>query len=448
MPSEKKTKFTLFSIVFLISFLICIAITGVYINTRSDLESVEMEQLAINKANKVSSVLTELLYKTQILAAFVRQNDGQIDDFSSIASIVVDNPSIRNVLLAPDGVVECVYPLEGNESVIGLDFFSESEGNKEAIQAKETGELVMGGPFNLIQGGQAIVGRLPVMLNEDGRERFWGIVSITLYYPQALEQAELEQLQSRGFAYELWRINPDTGEHQIISQSGYEYNSNAKFVEHSIQILNADWYFRLSPIRSWWQFPETWVCILVGFLISCLAGFLVLKNYDLNLIKNNLELITYKDGLTDIYNRNGIFKLLQEAMVNDQPFVLSYIDLNNFKSINDEFGHAYGDKVLKHFTAFLSSKLDGKNHIFGRIGGDEFILIFMGEENPARAMLFFETILEELSHNHLYHQDKKITVSYSVGFSCFPKDGYSIDRLITVADINMYASKKKTKACE
>lgn len=445
MSLEKRKKIILFTSVFFISFFICSMVTGIYIHTRSRLESIEMEQLAINKANKVSSVLTELLYKTQILAAFVQQNDGNIDDFNTIASIVVDSPSIRNVILAPDGIVKDVYPLEGNESVIGLDYFSESEGNKEAIQAKETGELVMGGPFTLLQGGQAIVGRLPVTLIQNGQPEFWGIVSITLHYPQSLELAELEQLQSRGFAYELWRISPDTGEHQIITQCGYEYNENAKYVEHSIQILNADWYFRLSPIRSWWQFPETWICVLLSFLISFLAGFLVLKNYDLNLIKNNLELITYIDDLTGIYNRNGIFKILQEMIAEKHPFVLSYIDLNKFKSVNDSFGHAYGDKVLKYFTAFLSSRLDEEVHFFGRIGGDEFILIFKGEEHPAQAQTFFETAEAALLKEYLYYENQKIEISYSVGFSSFPKDGHSIDKLISIADMNMYIFKRKTQ---
>lgn len=445
MSLKKRKKIILFACVFFISFFICSMVTGIYINTRSRLESIEMEQLAINKANKVSSVLTELLYKTQILAAFVQQNDGNIDDFNTIASIVVDSPSIRNVILAPDGIVTYVYPLEGNESVMGLDYFSESEGNKEAIRAKETGELVMGGPFTLLQGGQAIVGRLPVTFIKNGQSEFWGIVSITLHYPQALEQAELEQLQSRGFAYELWRISPDTGEHQIIAQSGYEYNENSNYVEHSIQILNADWYFRLSPIRSWWQFPETWVCILLGFLISFLAGFLVLKNYDLNLIKNNLELITYTDNLTGIYNRNGIFKILQEMIADKRPFVLSYIDLNKFKSVNDSFGHTCGDKVLKYFTTFLSSRLNEDIHVFGRIGGDEFILIFRGEEHPAQAQAFFEAVEAALLKECLYYEDQKIDISYSVGFSSFPKDGHSIDKLISIADMNMYIFKRKTQ---
>lgn len=446
MAQDKNKKILIFISVFLISFSACSAATAFYIDTRSRLEHIEMEQLAASKATRVSSVLTELLYKTQVLAAFVQQNNGDIENFENIASIVVDSPSIRNVILAPNGIVEFVYPIEENESVLGLNYFSESEGNKEAVLARNTGKLVMGGPFNLIQGGQAIVGRLPVYLKSNDVNSFWGIVSITLRYPQALEQAELEQLQNRGFAYELWRISPDTGSHQIIAQSSYEYNKNSRFVEHPITILNAEWYFRLSPIRSWWQFPETWICLLAGAFLSGLAGFLVLKNYDLNVIKKNLELINCKDSLTGIYNRTGIFNILQELTLSNQKFILAYLDLNKFKSVNDSLGHSCGDKVLKHFAEFFSSRLDENVHVFARIGGDEFILIYKNEYSIERVRRLLEDISEALLNEDLTYQNQKVELTYSAGFARFPEDGRSVDKLLSIADINMYNEKQKNLA--
>lgn len=91
--------------------------------------------------------------------------------FLQVEATIMYDLAIRNVIIAPDGVVSNVYPLEGNEKVIGLDYFSDKEGNIEAMLAKETGQLVLGEPFNLVQGGQALVGRLPVYV---GKKTFLG----------------------------------------------------------------------------------------------------------------------------------------------------------------------------------------------------------------------------------------------------------------------------------
>ena len=265
------------------------------------MEHAQMEQLVLTKSNKVNNVITKLLYKTQVLSALVIQNDGEIKDFERVAATIIDDPAIRNVILAPNGIVSNVYPLESNEKVIGLHYFSKGEGNQEAIAAKASGQLVLGGPFHLIQGGQALVGRLPVYLGEKNEENFWGLVSVTLNYPQALEGAELEQLRNQGFAYEIWRISPDTNKKQMIANSNYIYNQHASYVEKTMTILNAEWYFRLSPIRNWYQYPETWIFTFAGLFT--------------------------------------------------------------------------GDKMLRQFATIFEQHLD-EQHLFARIGGDEFILIF------------------------------------------------------------------------
>lgn len=93
--------------------------------------------------------------RQEILSALVIQSDGEVKDFESVAATIVDDPAIRNVILAPAGIVSHVYPLKGNERVLGLNYFLEGEGNREAVMAKKFGQLVLGGLFNLVQGGQA-----------------------------------------------------------------------------------------------------------------------------------------------------------------------------------------------------------------------------------------------------------------------------------------------------
>lgn len=82
------------------------------------------------------------------------QSDGEVKDFESVAATIVDDPAIRNVILAPAGIVSHVYPLKGNERVLGLNYFLEGEGNREAVMAKKFGQLVLGGPFIWFREGR------------------------------------------------------------------------------------------------------------------------------------------------------------------------------------------------------------------------------------------------------------------------------------------------------
>lgn len=443
MNTNKTKRLCKFIVVFLVCFVICIFVTITYIQNKCQLEYVQMEHVASTKANKVNNVISKLLYRTQTLSALVIQKNGDVRNFEEVAATIIDDPAIKNVIIAPDGIVSNVYPFKGNEKVIGLDYFSDAAGNKEAAAAKQLEQLVLGGPFDLVQGGQALVGRLPVYLDgeQDGKQ-FWGIVSVTLSYPQALDGAELEELKEQGFAYEIWRISPDDNERQIIANSNYTYNKNANYVELPMSFFNAEWYFRLSPIRNWYQYPEMWIYTIIGFFISILIGFLVMHNYDLNQMKSDLEQLTIKDALTGVLNRRGAFQALESLLgITDKKFVLCYMDLNKFKMINDNFGHNIGDQVLRYFTSTFEQYIN-KNHIFARMGGDEFVLIFKDTDSEVEVDLFFNHIYKEFEKKLVLNKKQSLYVTFSIGKAVYPKDGVTIDELIAVADNAMYQQKQ------
>lgn len=96
------------------------------------------------------------------------------------------------------------------------------------------------------------MGRLPVFLNDaQGHKVFWGFTYVTLRFPDALASARLPLLTQRGYAYELWRTAPDTGERQSTGASG---NSvlNAP-VERTMELPNGQWTLSVAPINGWGQ---------------------------------------------------------------------------------------------------------------------------------------------------------------------------------------------------
>jgi len=165
-------------ITFLIAFLLCGFIGFLTVQNRINTEKEQVERLILEHSNKLNDVISKQLNKTQALAALVIRGDGTVDDFQKIAAVLArDVPTLANFLLAPGGVVTDVYPLEGNEAVVGLDFFNEAghAGNIEAILARDTGNLVMAGPFMLRQGILGLTGRYPVYIDSETEGRvFWG----------------------------------------------------------------------------------------------------------------------------------------------------------------------------------------------------------------------------------------------------------------------------------
>lgn len=430
----------------ILTFLICATVCGLLIGSaishKQKNVTMNMEQLITEKGVQIHDAITRLLYKTQALAALVIQGDGEVENFDKIANTIIDDPAIINILIAPGGVVSNVYPITNNERVIGYDLLGPGAGNLEAIHAKELGQLVFGGPFRLVQGGEALVGRLPVYLDgADGDKRFWGLVSVTLRYPDALNAVNLESLEREGLAYELWRINPDDSSRQIIASSGYRYNNTTAFIEKTIKILNAEWSIRILPVRTWYEYFDNWALIGMGLMLSGLATRLVENNYELRKVKAKLENLVRTDSLTGVMNRTGLFQAMEDLVDRDHRFQVWYVDLNYFKQVNDTFGHTIGDLILTHFATVMRRHLDSR-HVLGRISGDEFVLLWK-EPLPLASDTehFWKTIDSEFCDSIFTVNGNEIMLSFARGLSYYPDDGESIDLVISCADRRMYVNK-------
>jgi len=295
---------------FFVSLALCFTVIFYAIFNRLNMERVQMRQIMSEKIQRIDSVMSRLFYKTEVLAALVRLGDGSIHYFDILAPSIVDDPAILNILIAPDGIVSHVYSQNGDTSslLIGHNFFEDSSGNIEALMAIEKGELIMAGPFIARQGYTVLAGRLPVFLDSE-KQDFWGLVSVTLRFPEALDNAELSGLLMKGYEYELWRLDPDTNEKQVLASNLTHVRKKAHYIEKSAQIQNATWHLRLLSTNVWYLHPENIVMIFAGFLISILSAFLVQKNVGLKKVKIVLE-ATHAEVMSSIQYANKIQKNL------------------------------------------------------------------------------------------------------------------------------------------
>jgi len=98
--------------------------------------------------------------------------------FAELArKLFAENSQLRNIAAAPDFVISMMYPLAGNEKVIGLDYRTNPAQHDAAMRARDTGQMVLAGPVDLVQGGHGFIGRFPVFTERANRRQFWGIVS-------------------------------------------------------------------------------------------------------------------------------------------------------------------------------------------------------------------------------------------------------------------------------
>ncbi len=166
------------------------------------------------------------------------------------------------------------------------------------------------------------------------------------------------------------------------------------------------------------------------------------------ILKQQEEEITrlaYYDELTGLANRLLFYnigeKMLQDSIRNNKIMGIMFIDIDKFKSINDTYGHAVGDKVLKRVGEVLEATIR-QNDIAARHGGDEFLVLL----TDCKEYCNYETIakrIEESSKKITIDNELEVEISLSIGVSFYPIDGESLDQLISKADKAMYKVKNQ-----
>lgn len=208
---------------------------------------------------------------------------------------------------------------------------------------------------------------------------------------------------------------------------GKLYCTVAVFIIHTSHMLY--YYFRhgFVDIIEWILYP-----------ILLLTAFWLGKRYDL------VNFLSERDVLTNLYNRRFVLQTFEKVASvirrnNAKSFILS-IDCNNFKHINDTYGHHTGDKVLREIGKLLNKKTR-KSDIAARWGGDEFLLL--GQYKNERGL---NSLVDRL-HNELEELSDRMgfPVSASIGYAVYPDDHTKFEGLMNVADERMYTIKMSQK---
>lgn len=158
----------------------------------------------------------------------------------------------------------------------------------------------------------------------------------------------------------------------------------------------------------------------------------------------NLKKMALQDPLTGLANRAllsaHIDKTLARNKRNKQQFSVMYIDLDNFKLVNDSLGHQAGDELLVNVSRNLKKCIRDED-IIARIGGDEFVVVLSSETDSNATHHTVERLMNCIRAEH------RGMISASIGIAVFPYNGITADDLLRNADNAMYLAKKKGKNC-
>jgi diguanylate cyclase (GGDEF)-like protein/PAS domain S-box-containing protein len=161
--------------------------------------------------------------------------------------------------------------------------------------------------------------------------------------------------------------------------------------------------------------------------------------------ERKLKFLAQRDSLTQLLNRSKFEEMMAETLQTSEQTgskaALLFIDLDNFKTINDTFGHAVGDEYLKKMSARIASVLRSTD-LIGRVGGDEFAVLLANVRSRADVVVV-ATKLRNIIAQQVNFEGSEVSGSASVGLCLYPDDAKSVEELFVYADAAMYEAKRR-----
>lgn len=399
---------------------------------------------------RLESTFNSTIYLNRALSIIITAEHGiKQEKFDLIArELMNNNPYVRNVAVAEGYVTRLVYPLAGNEQILGLDY-RELPAQLGAVErAIETRQTVVAGPVDLIQGGRALINRTPIFNStfsgKPDSGDYWGITSMVIDMNAIFESAGLPDPASN---YRV-AIRGRDG----LGADGAVFFGDPGLFEQDPELLdvtypNGSWQLAAIQTGKSAVLSEDLLWIMTfGIILSLLLAMLATVIY-----RNNLRIkdIALHDQLTRLPNRlqfnERVSQALAHAQRNRGRVAIAVLDLNKFKPVNDTYGHLAGDYVLQQVANRIRTTLRQED-IVARTGGDEFTLLLAGISSLENIGIIANKLAERL-HEPFIWKGQRINVGVSIGISIYPTHGTNLTELFHHADIAMYQAKHDPETC-
>ncbi len=409
---------------------------------RHQAERAVLQAEAATVRSRLESELNATLSLSLGLSTFVlaKPDFSQADLAQVAASLIRLQPAIRSVALAPDNVIRYIYPLAGNQKALGLRYLEAPTQRDAVLRLMREQRPVTAGPIELVQGGVGIINRIPIIFTRpDGSPHYWGLASVAINPIPIFERAGIRSDTRDSVRYAL-RGKDGLGARGEVFLGDAALFDNPDAVLMEVVIPGGSWQLAACPLAPADEYG-LWVQVLLGVL-AAVAG--ALMAYSLS-AHQRIRSMALHDHLTGLANRRQ-FKLRGQdlfalARRSGCHLTLLNIDIDDFKSINDTYGHAAGDAVLVYVANTLRTCCR-ESDLLARVGGDEFVVLL--PDTPAGPPL--DALLDRLHAAidvMLPGAEVPIRLHISIGVATCSDATPTLDALMHEADEAMYRAKEK-----
>lgn len=428
--------------VFSLSFLFCMAAIFGYERVHVANQISSANYWANSAVNRIESRIEANLAIGRGLALHVApMADISQSHLDMMAHNLIDpNLDVRHLAIAPGLTIKAIFPLEGNQSAVGLNYLESEEQKESVLKATQSGQVHIDGPMTLVQGIEnQLIGRVPVF-RADGS--VWGVISVVIDFHKLIDRINLDLLTDD---YHMGLRRAVAGSRLLWGEA--QAFSGTPVVKE-VRMYGTRWEYGLSPIRGWGMGPlQRLIYVAIALLMSAGLGVATYSLFKNSALKKEFVqrfraflAVDPLTGLTSRYQLNiDLTRMLEESRRTGDGLTVMIVDIDHFKEINDSLGHAFGDDVLCQMAALLKTWVR-QYDLLARLSGDEFLIALKGMSDPKEIEIRARTIITRISDS-IFVNNKKVHLTASIGVSSFPQDADTADTLIQSADLALSESK-------
>jgi diguanylate cyclase (GGDEF)-like protein len=351
----------------------------------------------------------------------------------------------------------------GSEDVLGLDMESVPFLRKAMNESLQRRAPVASHPFRLVEGNLAYVVFCPisqVFQHDDSPLALTTqdelVVNMVIDAAKLTQPVKLPVFDGGTVRVYHKDFRPDDPRGQLLAMSGKARSPieaalfPAFIYERPLATMGEPFALMVKRQVGWFDLSLGLLALIaVLTLMSSLMLVAYLRAHQQARVlqienQNRLWQLANHDALTGLPNRmllmDRMEQLLARARRQGRHLAVMFLDLDDFKAVNDSYGHEVGDQLLKFVAERIRSALRADDTV-ARMSGDEFVVLMESAENQEAPEAVSQKIQQKLSEGFLV-EGQLIRVQTSTGIAIFPEDGESLEALIKQADKRMYADKK------
>lgn len=335
--AERMQQHSVFYAAVVFNFLFALTLLIAFLNYRLHRHNEQREMRGIVSAieDRVADMFSYSELAAMNMAQAIMGREPFVPGFDSIAEDILSaSDYLDAVQMVPGGVISQVYPYERHRSVIGYDILADDKVNKEALEAIRTKRMMFAGPITLRQGGEAVVGRLPVF--RDGK--FWGFSVVLITLERLVENLGIQNSPESSFYYKLSKVDPNTGQEKFFLSPPKGIDESSSF---DLKVFpESGWRIYVMSANSSSIWYSTVAVVFIGSILSLFASFLVRSFLDrgrqLAIYNQRLEwqhkemrdsivgasylqqsVLPTKDEVVDIFERSFVLYRPKDAVSGD-----------------------------------------------------------------------------------------------------------------------------------